>query len=201
MRILVLGNQGYIGPVVTAYLHKQDVGTVYGLDTGFFAHCLTTEDITPEFGLHTQFFKDVRDVVEEDLENFDALVYLAAISNDPMGDEFEKPTEEINQIAARRIAKIASKLGTKHFVFASSCSVYGAADGKQNENSLLNPLTTYAQSKINTEKELQSLASQNFKITCLRFATACGWSPRLRFDLVLNDFVASAIAGSLVTFR
>ena len=194
MRILVLGNQGYVGPVVTQYLYRLGNFEIDGLDTGLFAQCLTTIERFPEYGIRAQFFKDVRDIVADDVAGYDVIVYLAAVSNDPMGKEFVEPTYEINQAAAINVAKLAAKKNVTHFIFASSCSVYGAADGKRSELSPLNPLTAYANSKIGTEKALQDFATETFRVTCLRFATACGWSPRLRLDLVLNDFVASAIA-------
>ena len=194
MKILVLGNQGYIGPVLTRHLCQQGFKMLDGLDTGYFAHCLTSFERMPEFGLNIQFFKDVRDLTKEDIKGYDALIYLAAISNDPMGKMFEQATTEINQEAAVDIAEMAAAQGVQHFVYASSCSVYGAAAGKRHEKSELNPLTTYARSKIATEQALAKIVSRNFQVTCLRFATACGWSPRLRLDLVLNDFVASAVA-------
>jgi len=193
MKILIIGNLGYIGPVLLKHLSEKGVFEVVGIDTGYFAHCLTTSNRFPEFGLQEQRYKDVRNLEESDFYGIDAVVYLAAISNDPMGDEFESATAEINQNCAIHTAALAAQQGVSHFVFASSCSVYGAAEGKRKETSPLNPLTAYARSKIGTEKSLQSLVSENFKITSLRFATACGFSSRLRLDLVLNDFVASAV--------
>src|SRR6185295_2373615 len=123
------------------------------------------------------------------------IIHLAAISNDPMGNKFEKVTLDINHAATIALAEKAKKAGVKHFVFASSCSVYGFAEGgPRNEESPLDPLTAYARGKVQSEKDLKAMASKNFAVTCLRFATACGMSERLRLDLVLNDFVASAIA-------
>ena len=193
MKILIIGNLGYIGPVLLKHLSEQGNIELVGIDTGYFAHCLTTSTRFPEYGLHEQRFKDVRKLEESDFCSIDAVVYLAAISNDPMGNEFESATAEINQNCAVRAATLAAQQGVSHFVFASSCSIYGAAEGKRKETSPLNPLTAYARSKIGAEKSLQSLVSENFKITSLRFATACGFSSRLRLDLVLNDFVASAV--------
>ena len=193
MKILIIGNLGYIGPVLVKHLIEVVGIEVVGIDTGYFAHCLTTSTRFPELGLLEQRFKDVRNMEESDFYGIDAVVYLAAISNDPMGNEFESATAEINQNCAVRAATLAAQQGVSHFVFASSCSIYGAAEGKRKETSPLNPLTAYARSKIGAEKSLQSLVSENFKITSLRFATACGISSRLRLDLVLNDFVASAV--------
>jgi nucleoside-diphosphate-sugar epimerase len=194
MRILITGNQGYIGPVVAEHLKKLGL-TIVGLDTGFFDNCTNSLSISPDHFVDFQINKDVRKISEQDFKGINHVVYLSAISNDPMGAEFENVTNEINHVYAVQCAKLAKSAGVESFVFASSCSVYGAAgDGKiRDENSPLNPVTAYAISKIEAENNLQVLADSNFKITCLRFATACGFSPRLRLDLVLNDFVASAI--------
>ena len=198
MKILVIGNLGYVGPVVVQHLSKINNAVIVGLDTGYFANCITTKGKYCEYGISEQIYLDARSVNEKNLAGFDAIVYLAAISNDPMGNEFENPTFEINQNSAIRIANCAKKVGVKNFVFASSCSVYGSAEGKRNEESELNPLTTYAKSKIRTELDLRKVADDSFKVTCLRFATACGFSPRLRLDLVLNDFVASAFVNKKI---
>ena len=195
MKILITGNLGYIGPVLVEHLTiKKSNWNLIGLDIGYFAHIVTTNKSLPDIKLTKQIYKDVRNLNQNDLIGIDSVVYLSAISNDPMGNKFEKATYEINQVAAVNCAKLAKSVGVKSFVFASSCSVYGAAsDGFKTENSEVNPLTAYAKSKINTELELKPIAESNFIITCLRFATACGFSPRLRLDLVLNDFVASAL--------
>jgi len=127
-------------------------------------------------------------------------VHLAAISNDPMGKAFEEITVEVNHRASVRLAKAAKEMGVNRFVFASSCSVYGYAEGAaRDEDSELNPLTAYARSKISTETDIQHLAGDDFVITSLRFPTACGMSERLRLDLVLNDFVAAAVASKKIT--
>jgi len=194
MRILITGNQGYIGPVVTEYF-KNFGYTIIGFDTGYFDSCSNSELISPDHFVDLQINKDIRYISEIDLKDVDHVIYLSAISNDPMGVEFENVTNEVNNICAVRCAKLAKSCGVKSFVFASSCSVYGAAgDGQfRDEKSPLNPVTAYAHSKINAEIELEPFADDTFKITCLRFSTACGYSPRLRLDLVLNDFVSSAI--------
>jgi nucleoside-diphosphate-sugar epimerase len=127
------------------------------------------------------------------LHGVTAVVHLAAVSNDPMGSRFESVTLDVNYRASVDLARKAKKAGVKTFVFASSCSTYGYAEGgPRAEDAEVNPLTAYARSKVYTENELKDLADQDFKVTCLRFATACGMSERLRLDLVLNDFVASA---------
>lgn len=194
-RILIVGNMGYIGPVLAAHLRSTMPGCrLAGFDAGFFAGCLMDPADFPERILDQQFFGDVRKFPFEVLRDFDAVVALAAVSNDPMGARFEEATAAINCDAIVEIARAARKAGVRSFVFASSCSVYGEGGGDaKTEESAVNPLTAYARSKIETEKRLAELADGNFLVTCLRFATACGWSPRLRLDLVLNDFVASAL--------
>ena len=129
------------------------------------------------------------------LAGVDAVVHLAAISNDPMGNAYEAVTLEINHRAGIALARQARAAGVRAFVFASSCSIYGmGGEDAKTETAGLNPLTAYARSKVASEQDLAPLADDNFVVTCLRFATACGWSERLRLDLVLNDFVASAVA-------
>jgi nucleoside-diphosphate-sugar epimerase len=200
MKIVILGNMGYVGSVVTQHLRKAyPTATLVGFDTGFFASCLTHATYLPERELNQQYFGDVRDFPDEILHEADAVINLAAISNDPMGQRFENVTMEINYKACIAIAKRASALGVKSFVFASSCSVYGATKGKAHETSNVNPLTAYARSKVYAERDLRLLANNDFTITCLRFSTACGMSPRLRLDLVLNDFVACALTSHQIS--
>lgn len=196
MRILITGNLGYIGPVVAAHFRKRWPNAfLAGFDTGFFGGCQLGLTPAPERYLDVQHYGDLRKFPEELLAGFDAIVHLAAISNDPMGKAFEAVTDEINHQVSVRLAKAAKARGVKRFVFASSCSVYGAAgEGARKEGDALNPLTAYARSKVDTEVGLQALAGGGFQATCFRFATACGFSPRLRLDLVLNDFVASSLA-------
>jgi nucleoside-diphosphate-sugar epimerase len=171
-----------------------------GFDTGYFAHCLTSSRVLPECRLDVQHFGDVRDFPEQLLEGANAIVYLAAISNDPMGNAFEAVTLDVNYRAGIALAQKAKATGVGSFVFASSCSVYGfAEDGARNEKSPVDPLTAYARSKVFAERDLASLADSQFMVTCLRFATACGMSDRLRLDLVVNDFVASAVAAKKIT--
>jgi nucleoside-diphosphate-sugar epimerase len=147
----------------------------------------------PESLLNAQMFCDVRDLSVSDLAGIDCVVHLAAVSNDPMGQTYEKATDDINHLASVELAKLCKAAGVRHFIFASSASVYGVAADICNELSELNPQTAYAKSKVATERDLVSLASGDFMVTCLRFSTACGWSPRIRLDLVLNDFVAGAL--------
>lgn len=199
MKILITGNMGYVGPVVAKYLReRRPDATLHGLDNAYFAHCLTGAPVLPERYLDEQFYGDVRHV-SLDLSGYDAVVQLAAISNDPMGNQFEAVTLDINQNTTVSIAKAAAAVGVKNFVFASSCSVYGIADGTpRKETDPVNPITAYAKSKIGAERELSTIDTK-MVITSLRFATACGMSDRLRLDLVLNDFVAGALSQRLIS--
>lgn len=186
---------GYVGPAVVRRLRAAcPDATLIGYDSGYFAHCLTGAKRLPESYLTLQHFGDLRDFPAELLQGVDAVVNLAAISNDPMGNLYEKVTLEINYHAGMALARKAKSAGVSAFVFASSCSVYGSAEEHaRNERSAVDPLTAYAQSKVSSERGLEQLSSPGFKVTSLRFATACGMSDRLRLDLVLNDFVASAL--------
>jgi nucleoside-diphosphate-sugar epimerase len=200
MKILVTGNMGYVGPGAISQLRESYPNAeLIGYDTGFFANYLTNVSILPEAKLNKQIFGDVRNFDSNVLNDIDAVVYLAAISNDPMGNKFEDITMEVNYKSAVKIAKAGKEKGVKTFVFASSCSVYGAAgETAKVESDTLNPLTAYARSKIAAEKDLKILADNDFTVTCLRFATACGYSNRLRLDLVVNDFVAGALVSKRI---
>lgn len=200
MKILIFGNMGYVGPSIVKELARQHPGTVlHGFDNAYFAHCLTGVETLPERHLEKQFFGDVRHLPEGMLEGYTAVVQLAAISNDPMGSRFAAVTREINQEATARIARQAARENVGHFVFASSCSVYGVASGEpRKESDPLAPMTDYAKSKIGSEEALADIEG-DMVITNLRFATACGMSERLRLDLVLNDFVACALSEGKVT--
>ena len=194
MKILISGNLGYIGPVLINHIKALSGDNfIAGYDLGLFSHVNSTRRLISDVKVDVQYFGDVRDVKQELFNEFDAVIYLAAISNDPMGNKFEEPTLEINYKSAVKWAEYAKAAGVSNFVFASSCSVYGLADDEdRTEKSEVNPLTIYAKSKVYAERDLALLASAEFNITCLRFATACGWSDRVRLDLVLNDFVAGA---------
>jgi len=201
MKIIITGNMGYVGPGVVSQLRSTyPDAELIGFDTGYFAKCLTNPDFLPENKLSGQVFGDVRTFPESLLEGADAIVYLAAISNDPMGNKYEEITLDVNYRAAVSLAEKARTNGVKSFVFASSCSMYGEADDKPKvETDSLNPLTAYARSKVFAERDLKPLAGDNLTVTCLRFATACGFSHRLRLDLVLNDFVAGAVTSGEIT--
>lgn len=199
--ILITGNMGYVGPGLIKRL-KQEYPDCHitGVDMGFFAHCLTGADVLPERLLDIQYLQDVRHMLPKLLEGVDVVIHLAAVSNDPMGKAYEEVTAQINHQSSIRLAEMAKKAGVKRYIFASSCSVYGYAEGAaRDENSELNPLTAYAKSKINTETDIKPFADSDFIVTSLRFPTACGMSDRLRLDLVLNDFVASAVATGRIT--
>ncbi|PNU04789.1 NAD-dependent epimerase [Novosphingobium guangzhouense] len=200
MRILVTGNMGYVGPAVIRQLrHAWPDACIVGFDTGYFAHCLSGGGALPERVLDAQYFGDVRQIPESLVEGCDAVVQLAAISNDPMGDAFAEVTRSINQDSSLALARMAAAAGVRNYVFASSCSVYGIAQGPaRRESDPLNPITAYALSKIGTEQGLAGLDG-DMTVTCLRFATACGMSDRLRLDLVLNDFVAGALSTGRIT--
>lgn len=201
MKILITGNMGYIGPVLVRHLRSALPGaTLIGYDSGLFGHCLTASGVLPETALSAQYFGDVRDLPDSLLGSVDAVVMLAAVSNDPMGVKFESVTDEINHLACADIARRAVAQGCTRVVFASSCSMYGFAEGgAKTETDELNPLTAYARSKVATERALEALDPGKATITSLRFSTACGMSPRLRLDLVLNDFVACALASREIT--
>lgn len=195
MRILITGNMGYVGSVLVGHLRaKYSDACLIGYDSGFFSDVLAGAQ-TPEALLDKQYIGDVRELPANLLDGVNVVIHLAAISNDPMGYRFEPVTEEINFRASAAIAETARKAGVRSYVFASTCSVYGATNGAaRREGDAVNPLTAYARSKIDTERFLREMSLRGMTVTCLRFATACGMSPRLRLDLVLNDFVACALA-------
>lgn len=200
-KVLITGNMGYIGPSVVKQLRNSYPHIfIIGYDLGYFAGQLTGIKILPECNVDVQYYADVRSFPDDLLRGIDSVIHLAGISNDPIGNKYEEVTLDVNYRASVELARRAKRASVRSFVFASSCSIYGFADdGPRKENSPLNPLTAYAKSKVYTERDLKDLADTDFKVTCLRFATACGMSERLRLDLVLNDFVASAVASGEIT--
>lgn len=189
-RVLLTGSEGYIGSVLGPALVAEGF-EVTGLDVGFFADCVFG---IPETRLFPVLKRDVRDVVPADLTGFDAVIHLAALSNDPLGDLKRDWTLDINYRASTRIARAAKEAGVRRFLFSSSCSMYGAAgkDDLMNEQAPLRPVTPYAESKVRTEDEVSKLADSSFSPVFLRNATVYGVSPRLRTDLVLNNLVGWA---------
>jgi nucleoside-diphosphate-sugar epimerase len=197
MRILVTGSRGYIGSVLVPMLLKGGHNVV-GLDTDYFARC-TFVGALCEVPTHRV---DVRDVGESVLKGCDAVVHLAGLSNDPLGDYKPGLTEQINYRASLRLAALAKDAGVKRFVFASSCSNYGAAgESFLNEQAAFNPVTPYGLSKVMVERELRLLADDRFSPVYLRASTAYGASPRIRFDLVVNNLTAWAFTTGRVYLK
>lgn len=195
LKILVTGNLGYVGASVVRRLREQFKNAyIIGFDTGFYANDITQNQFSDRL-LNEQHYGDLRNISLKIINDINVVIHLAAISNDPMGKEYESITEAINQEASKKFASMCKTLGVKKFIFASSCSVYGFSENGEplNESSPVNPLTAYAKSKLVMEEFLESISSDSFQTASLRFATACGMSDRLRLDLVLNDFVLSSV--------
>ncbi|MEO3799603.1 SDR family oxidoreductase [Nonomuraea sp. B1E8] len=189
MRVLLTGHQGYLGTVMARRLAAAG-HDVTGLDSGLFATCV----LGPEPADPPGHRLDLRDVRAELLEGVDAVIHLAALSNDPLGALAPELTHAINHHASVRLARLARDAGVRRFLYASTCSVYGASGGDEllGEDAPLRPVTPYAESKVRVEDELVELADDRFTPVFLRNATAFGFSPRLRADIVLNNLVGHA---------
>ncbi len=197
MRVLVTGSTGYIGSVLMPML--KDAGhDAAGIDLKLFESC--TLGTAPQNEPPTEIV-DVRDLQPKHLDGFDAVVHLAALSNDPLGDLNPDLTYEINHRASVRLAELAKQQGVGRYIFASSCSLYGAGEGFLDEEAPFNPLTPYGESKILTERDVSPLADDNFSPTFLRNATAYGLSPRLRADLMVNNLVGHAVTTGQVLIK
>ena len=202
MNIFVTGNIGYIGSFLTQYLKNNNKNfNIIGFDSGFFKKNLT-KNIKPEKKIKKLYIEDIRNINSTHLKDVDTIVHLCGLSNDPIGKKFEKVTNDINYKASVKLFNYALKNKVRKFIFASSCSSYGFG-GKtaKTENSKINPLTAYAKSKVKFEKYLSKNKNKGIEIIILRFATACGDSPRLRLDLVLNDFVYSAVKENKIIIK
>ncbi len=196
-RALITGHDGYIGSVMTRCFLEQGYDVV-GLDTGYFRECV----LVPELASVPTIRRDIRDLVPDDITGFDAIVHLAALSNDPIGNLRSDWTEEINAVSSRRLAELAREAGVPRFLFSSSCIMYGmSAAAVVTEDSPFDPQTEYARSKVKAERAIAELADDRFSPTFLRNGTIYGLSPRMRFDTVLNNLVGAAVTTGKVTLH
>ena len=197
MRVLVTGSTGYIGTVLVPLLLKEGHDVV-GMDTDYYSRCTFMGALADVPTLKL----DVRDVSAAAIKGFEGIIHLAGLSNDPLGDYNPTLTEDINFRASARLAQLAKQAGVQRFLFASSCSNYGASgDQFLTEDAAFNPVTPYGVSKVQVEQELRKLADDNFTPVYLRASTAYGLSPRLRFDLVLNNLTAWAFTTGRVHLK
>jgi len=200
MKLLVTGVEGYIGCLLAPFLQARG-HEIVGLDTGYYRDGWLFSDGKLVPGFPRTINRDIRNIQPEDVQGFDAVVHLAELSNDPLGENVPELTFQINHMASVRLAELAKAAGVKRFVYTSSCSVYGVANGDEpmTELSPTNPQTAYAKCKTLVERDVTALASSDFSPTFLRNATAYGASPRMRFDIVLNNLCGiAATTGKIV---
>lgn len=189
-RIFITGHRGYVGSVMAPLLLEAGYEVV-GLDTDYYGECT----LVPDPAEIPTVRKDIRDVEPRDVEGFEAVIHLAALSNDPIGNLNAAWTEDINFLASVRLAEAAKAAGVQRFLFSSSCIMYGMSEAATvNEQSPLDPKTEYARSKVKSERAIAALADERFAPTFLRNGTIYGLSPRMRFDTVLNNLVGAAVA-------
>jgi len=202
MRVLVTGNHGYIGAVMVPMLQAAGF-EVCGLDSDLFEGCVFGDaSVTGEISNIPYLRKDIRDIELADLKGVDAVVHLCALSNDPLGNLNPKITYEINHEGSVKLAKLSKEAGVERYVLSSSCSVYGASTSDiVNEESEVKPVTPYAASKVFAERDISALADNDFSPTFLRSSTAYGLSPMLRFDVVVNNFVAWSFTKGIVLLK
>jgi nucleoside-diphosphate-sugar epimerase len=197
MKVLITGDTGYIGSTIVPLFLQQNFDVV-GLDSDLFEQCVFE---VPNYKI-PHIRKDLREVTVDDLRGFDAIVHLGALSNDPLGNLDPNLTYDINHKASVHLAELAREAGVSRFLFSSSCSIYGAAgQDAVNESAPFNPVTPYGHSKELVEASVRELATEAFSPVFLRNATVYGWSPRMRFDLVLNNLTAHAIATGKILIK
>ena len=197
MRVLVTGHNGYVGSVMVPLLLEAGYDMV-GLDAAYYGECT----LVPDSASIPTVRKDIRDLVPEDVQGFDAVIHLAALSNDPIGNLNEQWTDEINYQASVRLAELAKAAGVQRFLFSSSCIMYGMSNvATVTEESPLDPRTGYARSKVKAERAISALAGPGFSPTFLRNGTIYGVSPRMRFDTVLNNLMGAAVTTGKVVLH
>lgn len=199
-KVAVTGAAGYIGSTLVPHLLGRG-HEVVSFDTGYFTDCYVVPELREASSNYIK--KDVRQLTASDLAGFDAVIHLAGLSNDPLGDINASLTEDINSRGTINVAQAAKDAGVGHFMFASSCSVYGGGAGDRilSELDPADPLTQYATSKLDGEKYLAEIEDKNFRTTSLRAATVFGFAPRLRLDLVINELTAQAVVGRPITLN